>query len=146
GTHKNDFNRSSSPGFGGLNLNSLWHEFISNPLSMSNSPAEAQYQEFVVTCCTPTISRADLPSRKKPGTRNAQLPASKIKDLCRRDDLLCSDIQHSCLSWWRAEEDLGLDYELLPRIGAGINDMSRELLLRSTGDAHPSSAWHCAFV
>src|SRR6266576_2270851 len=92
-------------GFGGLDLNSLCLGIISKTISMNRNPAEDQDKKFVVTCWTPRISKADSPSRKKPGTRNAQLPASMIRN--RRDDLLCPDIQHPWHSSWRAEEDQG---------------------------------------
>src|SRR5712671_7298786 len=116
-------------GFGGVDLFSLCLGFISKPISVSRNPAEDQYKKFVVTCWAPKISKADLPSRKKPGTRNAQLPASMIRNRSRRDDLLCPDIQQTWLSSWRAEEDLGQNYELFPPNGAVLTQW-RELLLR----------------
>src|SRR5437667_1027829 len=97
---------------------------------MTRSPAEDPYKKFVVTCRTPTISRADFHARKIPCIRHAQLSASRIGNRSLRDDLLCIDIRHSCLSSLRAEEDWGQDYELFLRICVVIDTMARELLLR----------------
>jgi hypothetical protein len=78
---------------------------------MSSSPAEDQYKKLDVTCCRLTISWVDFPTRNNPGTRNAQLAASKITNRTRRDDLVCPDIRRSCPSLRRAEADLGQDQE-----------------------------------
>src|SRR6266568_8549548 len=103
--------------------------FNNQPISMSSSPADDQYKKFVVTCWRLKNSRADFPTRKKPGTRNAQVTASKIKNQTCRDDLLCPDIQRSCLSSLRAEEDLGQVYQPFPRICTGVIAVPRELRL-----------------
>jgi hypothetical protein len=47
---------------------------------MSSSPAEDQYKKLEVTCCRLINSKPDFPTRNKPGTRNDQLAASKIKN------------------------------------------------------------------
>src|SRR5213594_3587324 len=87
-------------------LEFLVHKFISKPINMSRSPAEDQHKKLLVTCRRPIISRADFPNRYKPGTRNAQLAASKIRNRNRRDNLQCPDIQRACLSSLRAKEGL----------------------------------------
>ena len=92
----------------------MWHELISKPISISRRADEDQDKKWVVTRSRPIISRADFPRREMPGSRNAELAASKIRNRNLRDDLLCTDIRHLCVSSLHAEPGLGRDYGLFP--------------------------------
>ena len=112
----------------------MGHAFISKPVSSSRSAAEDPYKKLVVTCWSPIISRAETPNRKIPGTRNAQLAASNIWNRNRRDELLCANIRHFCLSSLRAESAMGQDHWLFRRIYAAFGAVAL---------ATPSSKWGC---
>ena len=112
---------------------------------MSSSPAEDQYKKLDVTCCRLTISWVDFPTRNNPGTRNAQLAASKITNRTRRDDLVCPDIRRSCPSLRCAEADLGQDFE-------SFREFAAVLTLGGTSDffaevgKHTHSLLHIGFL
>src|SRR3989442_6742005 len=92
-----------SIGFGEPSLNSVLHEFVSEPISRSRSPAEDQDKEFVVMCRTPLISRADLPTRTRPETRKVQLTACKTISRTHHTDLFREGIRRMLLSLPRAD-------------------------------------------